>query len=60
MRRSTPRKAAPKPLAALALLGALTRAFGGAAVLWLLGAPGWFLAAWLISGVSVRIGTRRR
>lgn len=48
----------PKAATRLALAAALTRTFGGAVLLGLLGAPGWFVAAWLIAGVRFRIGRR--
>ena len=48
----------PNAAAWLALLAALTRTFGGAALLALLHAPGYFVAAWLIAGVRFRIGRR--
>ena len=46
----------PKAAARLALAAALTRTFGGAALLALLHAPAYFVAAWLVAGVRVRIG----
>ena len=34
---------------------ALLRIFGGFALLWWLGAPGWALAAWLLLHVKVKL-----
>jgi hypothetical protein len=42
----------------LSLLGSLGRVFGGGGLLFLLGAPGWALAAWFLMNVRVRIGHR--
>lgn len=54
MSRSTPRTA-PRLLAVLELLGALTRAFGGTALLAVLGAPTWAWLAWLMANVRFRL-----
>ena len=43
----------------LAFLAALARVFGGAALLWWLGAPEWAWVAWLIANVRIGIGRPR-
>jgi hypothetical protein len=44
--------------ARLSLFGSLTRVFGGAVLLVLVGSPTWFWSAWIMAGVRIGIGRR--
>jgi ABC-type Mn2+/Zn2+ transport system permease subunit len=43
------------PAVFLAWFLGLTRVFGGAALLWLLDAPAWAIAAWLIAHIKINL-----